>query len=226
MFDLIQVDLKGSRLPQVNSSLMDCPTPTMLIIEDANLGNVANLSLGRGNTRFLYFFNCGLRQISRTTFKGYRRLEKLQLNRNKIHIDPETFTDQPRLTFISLDRNKMRDLDPTVLAPLKKLTRLSLMKNEITELAENMFSKLTQLEQLYLQFNLLKYITKKPFGKLWKLIRLNLSLNIIDFIEEGSFEDLRSLRYCIEYPLPACSSSSDSSHCVSIMSVYSLVTWI
>lgn len=194
-FNLIQVDLKGSRLPQTNSSLLDCPTPAVVIIMDANFGNVAQLSLGRGNTSRLYLLNCGLKQISRTTFEGYPRLKTLQLNQNKVIVQQDSFKDLTHLTFLSFDRGKIREIDPNWFVPLKKLTRLSLLKNEITELAPKVFSALTGLEQLYLQFNLLKYITRKPFSKLRRLSKLNLSLNIIDFIEEGTFEDLTQLKY-------------------------------
>lgn len=193
-FTLIQVDLKGSRLPQINSSLLDCATPPVVVIADANLGNVARLSLGRGNTSRLYLINCGLKQISRTTF-DYQGLKTLQLNQNKVVIQQDTFKGLTQLTFLSFDKSKIRDINPNWFIPLKNLTRLSLMKNEITELTRNVFSALTRLEQLYLQFNLLKYITKKPFSKLRRLTKLNLSLNIIDFIEEGSFQDLKKLKY-------------------------------
>ncbi|TKS89932.1 Toll-like receptor 13 [Collichthys lucidus] len=189
----IEVDLKGSKLPQTNSSLLNCATPRMVIIMDANFGNVAQLSLG-GNTSKLYLNNCGLKQISHTTF-DYHGLVTLQMNGNKLIIQQDTFKNLNNLSFLGLDKNRLRDIDPNWFIPLKKLTRMSLMKNEITELTPKAFSALTQLEELYLQFNLLKYITKKPFSRLRKLRKLNLSLNIIDFIEEGTFEDLKSLRY-------------------------------
>uniref|UniRef100_A0A3Q1FJT6 Toll-like receptor 13 n=1 Tax=Acanthochromis polyacanthus TaxID=80966 RepID=A0A3Q1FJT6_9TELE len=191
----IEVDLQGSKLPQHDSSLLDCNLPQVIAILDANFGNVAQLSLGKGNTSRLDLINCGLRQISNATFEGFRRLETLQLNQNNIILQQDTFKGLTHLTFLSFDRNKIHELDPDWFIPLKRLTRLSLLKNQITELTPNVFSALTQLEQLYLQFNLLKYITKKPFRKLRKLMKLNLSLNIIDFIEEGSFQDLTNLRY-------------------------------
>ncbi|XP_070783197.1 toll-like receptor 13 [Enoplosus armatus] len=191
----VEVDLKGSRLPQTTSSLLDCDTPSTVVIVDANLGNVAQLSLGRGNTSRLNFINCGLTQISCTTFDGYQGLKALQLNQNNVVIQRDTFKALTHLTFLSFDRSKIHDIDPDWFVPLKKLTHLSLLKNEITGLAPKVFSGLTRLEQLYLQFNLLKYITKKPFSKLRRLTKLNLSLNIIDFIEEGSFQDLTKLKY-------------------------------
>lgn len=191
----MQVDLKGSKLPQRNSSLLDCDIPKVVFIMHANLGNVAQLKLGKGNTSRLYLINCGLKEISRTTFDGYGGLKTLQLNQNKVVVKQDSFQGLTSLTFLSFDRCKIRDIDPNWFIHLKRLTRLSLMKNEITELTPKVFSALTRLEQLYLQFNLLKYITKKPFSKLRRLIKLNLSLNIIDFIEEGTFQDLKMLRY-------------------------------
>nr|QOS44506.1 toll-like receptor 13 [Argyrosomus japonicus] len=190
----IEVDLKGSKLPQTNTSLLNCATPPMVIIMDANLGNVAHLSLGRGNTSKLYLNNCGLKQISHTTF-DYHGLVTLQMNENKVIIQQDTFKNLNNLSFLGLDKNKLHNIDPNWFIPLKKLTRMTLIKNEITELTPKAFSALTQLEELYLQFNLLKYITKKPFSRLRRLRKLNLSLNIIDFIEEGTFEDLKSLSY-------------------------------
>ncbi|XP_020493189.2 toll-like receptor 13 [Labrus bergylta] len=191
----VEVDLKGSRLPQNNSSLLDCPSPPMFIMMDANFGNVDQLSLGRGNTSKLYLINLGLRQISRTTFDGYKGLKTLQVNQNKLIIEPDTFNGLTHLTFLSFDKSKLHEIDPNWFVPLINLTRLSLLKNEITELPPKGFSALIHLEQLYLQFNLLKYITRKPFSKLRRLKKLNLSLNIIDFIEEGTFQDLTCLRY-------------------------------
>ncbi|CAJ1080890.1 toll-like receptor 13 [Xyrichtys novacula] len=190
-----EIDLKGSKLPQTNSSLLDCPTPPLLIIRDANLGNVAQMPLGKANTKKLYLDNLGMTRISKTTFSGYKRVKTLQMNRNKVAIEKDTFESLTHLTFLSFDQNKIRDIDPDWFIPLKNLNCLSLTKNEITELPPRAFSTLIQLEQLYLQFNLLKYITRKPFSKLRRLTKLNLSLNIIDFIEEGTFQDLTSLRY-------------------------------
>ncbi|XP_074519569.1 uncharacterized protein LOC141785272 [Halichoeres trimaculatus] len=190
-----EIDLKGSRFPQGNRSLLECSTPPMLILKDANLGNVAQLPLGKGNTSKLYLDNLGLKQISNATFSGYKGLKTLQMNRNRVVIEKDTFKDLTQLTFLSFDKNKIRDLDPEWFVNLRNLKRLSLLKNEITELPPKVFSALLELEELYLQFNLLKYITKKPFSRLRKLQKLNLSLNIIDFIEEGTFEDLTSLRY-------------------------------
>nr|QFE31824.1 toll-like receptor 21-2 [Sillago sinica] len=193
--DRLEVDLQGSKLPETNTSLLDCTTPPMVVLMDADFGNVAQLSLGRGNTTRLDLINCGLKQISQTTFNGYPRLKTLQVNQNRVTIRPDTFRGLTSLTFLSFDKNKIRDIDPRWFTPLKRLTRLSLVKNDITELVPNVFSDLTDLEQLYLQFNLLKYITKKPFRNLRRLKKLNLSLNIIDFIEEGTFQDLTSLYY-------------------------------
>ncbi|KAM3591312.1 uncharacterized protein V6R79_000087 [Siganus canaliculatus] len=190
-----EVDLKGSRLPETNSTLLDCSTPAVVVIMDANLENVGQLSTVSGKTKRLYLINCGLKEISQSTFFGFHTLETLQLNQNKMVIQQDAFKNLRHLGFLSFDRSKVRDIDPVWFHPLKKMTRLSLVKNEITELAPLAFSALTELEQLYLQFNLLKYITRKPFSNLRKLKKLNLSLNIIDFVEEGTFEDLDRLSY-------------------------------
>lgn len=171
------MDLKGSRLPGANDSLLDCEAPPTVVIEDADLG-----STGR-----LHLINCGLKRISRTTFEGYRGPKTLQLNQNPLDIQRDAFQGLTRLEFLSFDRSRIRDVDPDWFAPLTSLTRSSLPKNEITELVPKVFGALTHLEQLYLQFNLLKYISKQPFGKLRKLTKLDLSLNIIDFIEVGTF---------------------------------------
>ncbi|MED6231463.1 hypothetical protein ATANTOWER_016487 [Ataeniobius toweri] len=114
---------------------------------------------------------------------------------NVSKVESDTFRGLTELTFLSLDRNRIRNIDLRWFVPLKSLHRLSLMKNEITELEPNVFHALTQLEQLYLQFNLLKSLKKKTFGNLYRLKKLNLSLNLICFIEEGTFQDLKNLRY-------------------------------
>ncbi|KAL6095162.1 uncharacterized protein ACO6RY_16420 [Pungitius sinensis] len=191
----VEVDLKGSRMPRDNYTLLGCDTPPMVIIEDADLGDVSTLSLGRGNTSRLYLNNCGLKQVSPTAFAGYRGLTTLQLNKNKLHLHSDAFQGLSRLTFLSFDSSQISDIDPDWFVPLRGLTRLSLVKNEITELPPKVFSGLSRLEQLYMQFNLLKYITRKPFSGLRRLIKLNLSLNIIDFIEAGTFSDLTRLVY-------------------------------
>lgn len=196
-FCLIQVDLKGSRLPQSNSSLLDCATPLEIVIMDANLGNDSQLLLRKSKTKSLYLINCGLKQISHSTFYGFKGLKTLQLNENKIIIKQDTFKGLTHLKFLSFDKCKMRDIDPDWFIPLKNLNSLSFSKNEITELTTNVFSALSYLEELYLHFNLLKAITMNPFSKLWRLTKLNLSLNIIYYIEEGSFQDLHSLRYSV-----------------------------
>ncbi|XP_063748664.1 toll-like receptor 13 isoform X2 [Eleginops maclovinus] len=192
--DRVEVNLKNSRLPETNSSLLDCDTPRMVILNFAKLENVAQLSFGRGNTSQLYLNKCGLKQISRTTFEGYPGLKKLQLNGNSLDIQQDTFQGLTQLTLLSMDSSKVHDINPNWFVPLKKLTRLSLINNEITWLTFNVFSKLTNLEALYLQFNLLKYITNKPFSRLRRLLKLNLSMNSIIFIKDHTFEDLINLR--------------------------------
>ncbi|MEQ2243488.1 hypothetical protein ILYODFUR_007492 [Ilyodon furcidens] len=191
----VEVDLKGSKLPASNTSLLDCPTPPTLIINEAKLGNVARLSSEMSSTSKLYLINCGLKQISNSTFEVFTALKTLYLNKNSVDIKSDTFRGLTELTFLSLDRNRIRNIDLRWFVPLKSLHRLSLMKNEITELEPNVFHALTQLEQLYLQFNLLKSLKKKTFSNLYRLKKLNLSLNLICFIEEGTFQDLKNLRY-------------------------------
>ncbi|XP_041672319.1 toll-like receptor 13 [Cheilinus undulatus] len=191
----VDVDLKGSKLAQANSSLLDCSTPFLLLMKDAKFGNVAQLASGSRKTNELYLINVGLKQISRTTFTGYEGLKTLQMSQNEVIIEQDTFKDLTQLVFLSLDCSRLRDIDPNWFAPLKKLKQLSLLKNESTALPPMGFSALIHLEQLYLQFNLLKYITKKPFRMMQRLKILNLSWNIIYFIEEGTFQDLKSLGY-------------------------------
>ncbi|XP_035987945.1 toll-like receptor 13 [Fundulus heteroclitus] len=191
----VQVDLKGSKLPQSNVSLLDCPTPTTLIFMEAKLGNVARLSSGRRSTSKLCLTNCGLKQISNSTFEGFAALKTLCLDKNAVVIEPDAFRGMTTLRSLNLDRNRIRDIDPRWFLPLKTLTQLSLMKNEITELEPSVFHALTQLEQLYLQFNLLKSLKNRTFSNLFKLQRLSLSLNIICFIEPGTFQDLKNLRF-------------------------------
>ncbi|KAK2884877.1 toll-like receptor 13 isoform X1 [Channa argus] len=191
----LKVDLKGSRSPQSNSSLLDCVTPLWLTIMDANLGNLAQLPLGKGRKHRLYLINCGLKEVSRTTFDSFKGLRTLQLNANRVIIQKDTFNGMTNLTFLSFDKCNIRDVDPNWFVSLKNLTRLSVTKNEITELEPYVFSALNKLEELYLHFNLLKFISSEAFRKLWKLKRLNLSLNIIHYIAEGAFQDLKNLSY-------------------------------
>ncbi|KAM4624501.1 uncharacterized protein ACJ7VT_005351 [Polymixia lowei] len=191
----VEVDLRGSRLPPRNASLLDCALPKMVIIENAFLGDVDGLQLGGRNACKLLLNKCGLKKISRTTFDGYKGLKSLQLNTNNLVIHPDTFRDLSNLKLLSFDNSNVRDIDLNWFTPLKKLFYLSIPKNEITELLPNTFSALSNLKQLYLQFNVLKRIQRKSFSNLRKLWKLDLSLNTIHYIEDGSFQDLTRLRY-------------------------------
>ena len=163
--DRVDVDLRGSKLPSNYSAFLDCPTPTMVVLENGNLGDVgqSQLTKNRSKTKILFLNNCGLTDISQTTFKGFEDLQTLQMNRNRLKIHSGTFTELTALTFLSFDRSRVQELHPEWFVPLRNLTRLSILKNLITELAPNTFSSLLSLTELYMQFNLLKYITKRPF---------------------------------------------------------------
>ncbi|XP_041737851.1 toll-like receptor 13 [Coregonus clupeaformis] len=193
----LEINLGRSKLPPNVSVLLECSTPNMVVLEKANLGDLGETQLvqdGR-KTKRLYLVDCGLKDISHTTFRSLGGLETLQLNDNKLNIQMDTFTGLRNLTFLSLDRSKIRELNPRWFLPLRNLRCLSVIGNEIIEFIPNTFSDLQNLEELYMRYNVIRYITNQPFSKLSRLVKLDLSLNIIKYIEEGSFRDLENLDY-------------------------------
>lgn len=80
----VEINLGRSKLPPNVSVLLEFSTPNMVVFEKVNLGDLGESQLVKDGSKIkiLYLVDCGLKEISHTTFQSLEGLETLQLNDN------------------------------------------------------------------------------------------------------------------------------------------------
>lgn len=130
-----------------------------------------------------YKMNTNLKELHSGDFANAKNLKKLNLNLNQLtKIKNDVFSSPARLT------QSVEDAE----YPLHKLSLLTLERNKIAEIEPNSFYGLNELVWLSLHINRLTTIGQKTFAGLPKLQGIDLTLNEIETIEDGAF-DLPSL---------------------------------
>lgn len=113
---------------------------------------------------------CGFAEIESQHFAGLPGLEKLTLNENRIkQIDEDAFKSNENLKLVDLTKNQL------------KTVKFSL------------FVGLTKLDALYLSMNPIELPKKKPFMKSNSLKHLKLNNCTLSIVYSETFADLRNL---------------------------------
>jgi Leucine-rich repeat (LRR) protein len=143
-----------------------------------------------------------LESLSRNVFRGIRKLEVLDLSKNRLgDLNEETFSPiQVSLVQLKLNRNSLSRMNAqklsVVLSNLHALKTLELRHNELTELPD--LSNNNALEEISLAHNQIESIYDEASGK--QLLPrntsdLNLESNRLKHLHENTFAGLKNLKY-------------------------------
>ncbi|KAI4807579.1 hypothetical protein KUCAC02_027381 [Chaenocephalus aceratus] len=176
--DRVEVDLKRSRLPETNSSLMDCDTPRLRTLQ----------------------LNRNAPDIQRDTFLGLNHLTSLGVDRCSVRdVDPNWFVPLKKLTRLSLIKNDISWLRKNVFSKLNKLEELYLQFNMLKYIINKPFSKLRRLIKLNLSSNIIIFIKSHTFEDLINLRSLSLNGNRIKMLSTDILSGLTNLRKMVLY---------------------------
>lgn len=128
-----------------------------------------------------------LKYIEIGFFLRFLQLESLELDRNNLLLDDDTFRGLDKLKFLSLSDNKLTNISRG-LFDLISLEKLELWKNELTRIEQSTFERLTNLTTLELSYNKLNFIHDEAFRNLRKLANVSLKSNEITNISRKLFE--------------------------------------
>lgn len=164
--------------------------------------------------------NSGIVQVDYDTFHSLKRLEMLDLSKNKLDaVARETFHPLSELKLLNLSQNMLYDLPETifeglhgleelslsynefhvipfqVFAPLKRLRLLDLSYNAIALIPDDFFLQNKNLVSLLMQGNNLASLSPKSFAGLSNLKMLDLSNNTLHNLPRNLFRGLKNLQY-------------------------------
>ena len=141
-------------------------------------------------------YNCALKTIQKTSFKGLKKLKHLNLASNEIEwIDGDSFKDLTKLGFLNLSGNKIKTVNPNWFQSFDNLWKFSIGDNHIEFLDEEIFDDLRNVRDISLENNILSTIPEDLFKNNLKLQRICFNLNNIETISSTMFDHLKNLTY-------------------------------
>lgn len=109
-------------------------------------------------------------------------------------INPSIFTSYPNLSFLSLSRNGIKQLELKSFANSGKLNKLFIDANFLTRIANATFRSCTSLKNLQIWQNQIKIVEINAFQGLTNLLSLSLAMNKIEFLHPKLFQSLPNLQ--------------------------------
>ncbi|KAL4224692.1 hypothetical protein ACF0H5_015387 [Mactra antiquata] len=143
--------------------------------------------------------NNAIKDIEEAALHPLSTLQELDLSYNKLKaVKSKTFSGLMELKTVNLDHNLISDVenDAFIVAPLNQLSKvtwLSLQYNRIKDLNAYSLYGLPHLKFLNLGHNRLKNVNKKSFYTLISLQNLMLNDNKLSKLEDGLFTNLKPL---------------------------------
>uniref|UniRef100_A0AAJ7UHY5 Relaxin receptor 1-like n=1 Tax=Petromyzon marinus TaxID=7757 RepID=A0AAJ7UHY5_PETMA len=137
-----------------------------------------------------------LAHVTQATFTGLPSLVFLYLLNNSLTELPRLSLckEMPRLNWLDLESNRIKDVRNSTFMGCEQLTVLILRDNRIQALAERTFNPLLNLGDLDLSRNLIERLPRRIFNDLRNLQQLNISFNPLRRIHVEQFAKLKQLR--------------------------------
>lgn len=143
------------------------------------------------NVKYMNLINASISKIDPNAFKGLKRLEELDLSKNRIfRFRPESFSETPKLKLIDLSYNPVR-LGPTTFLFSKSLEDLILSSCGLSSIPPGSFRGLPNLKTLDLYDNQIKSFTVRSFPR--NLRDLFLTKNNLTNIPTKALSSLKKL---------------------------------
>lgn len=123
------------------------------------------------------------------------KLKKLDLKQSALQsLGPELFKNMPNLQSITLQKNKITDLQSSTFYELKMLSNLNLNDNRLTKLPPDLFKNSANLEHLVLSENSLNVLSKEQFYYNTNLTTLGLTYADITELPADIFRANKKLK--------------------------------
>jgi Leucine-rich repeat (LRR) protein len=153
-----------------------------------------NLSKSFPNLIGAEVWNCSVRFVSLSHFRGLQSLNLLDLSFNNIEkIDNGAFDDNTKLKKLVLSYNKIKHLSESLLNSLHNLEMLHLSHNKIQFIDSRTFENLKNIEAILLNHNQLESIEKNMLINNKKLDWIWLDHNKINLMDYRMFDGLKAL---------------------------------
>ncbi|KAL4608449.1 reticulon-4 receptor-like 1 [Arapaima gigas] len=143
----------------------------------------------------LWLYSNDISYIDPSAFRGFARLEELDLgdNRNLRSLAADTFHGLGRLHALHLYHCGLTALPSGIFQGLRNLQYLYLQDNYLDFLEDDLFVDLLNLSHLFLHGNRLWSLHQNTFRGLGALDRLLLHCNRLQWVDRLAFHDLRRL---------------------------------
>ncbi|XP_014203655.1 protein artichoke [Copidosoma floridanum] len=174
------VELSHNHIHYIGGVFAGLPELRELYLTENNVLELpAEAFAGSANLSVAYLQQNAIRRIDARGLAGLRELEQLHLTLNYIERLPAEVFEHccARLSSLSLDGNRIRDLEPGTFARLGRLRELRLQDNRLAEVSRGVFAPLPGLQELHLQDNSIKDIESGAFSTLGSLQHVNLQGN-------------------------------------------------
>lgn len=137
-----------------------------------------------------------LTDISRKNFEGLVKLERLNLNMNKLkRIGNDTFYEAESLKRLYIGSNELDELHGDAFSNLQKLERLNLNQNKLTYLPVGLFRSNSKLEKIEISHNRLNFIASIVFDHVSKSrLEVNFRNNVCIDFELKQSEEFEALK--------------------------------
>ncbi|XP_066917998.1 prolargin-like [Clytia hemisphaerica] len=146
-------------------------------------------------TEKLYLGGNKITHVNMEEFSHLTKLTYLSLNFNKLTKLPDRIGHfLPRLRILHLTANQIKTISSENLRNYDNLRVLNLDQNSIKVIGENTFDKMSNLQELLLGQNQISDINQNTFNGLRNLIKLQLSDNKIKTIHEDVFQSTLQLQ--------------------------------
>ncbi|KAL3841554.1 hypothetical protein ACJMK2_019678 [Sinanodonta woodiana] len=196
-----ELDLSVNKISFVdNKTFLSTPKLRRLDMSDNEITDIEEAALrSLKDLQELDMSHNKLKTIRRNTFSGLVELRELNLEHNKItEIEDDAFSvaslnQLSKLTWLSLQYNKILQLSKYSLYSLPHLKLLNIGHNRLKSFHERTFYTLSSLRNLILNGNRLRQLPDGLFRNLKQVISLNLKGNSLEVITNDTLSGLKSL---------------------------------
>lgn len=135
-----------------------------------------------------------LKMLPENLFEDLNNLTWLTIRSNTVKLPKGIFQNSPKLDYLELTHNNLKDLDSGIFDNLPNLKHLSLWSNNLTNLTKNAFIGATSIMDLDLSANGIEFLPSDVFYHLKNLTEINLNANHFQKLPKNLFSENKQLR--------------------------------
>jgi len=194
--DLKEIRLSDNRISKIEvRSFLNVPMLTHFYIKQNELTEIDPAFLQ--SFKWLNVVDLSGNHLQKIpSLKNMAELKTVYLNGNSIsQIDALTFSNDPKLSMIALQSNKIGLISHDSFHSLDSMSSLSLGENSLKSIESGIFDGMPNLQILGLHNNSIAELTSSSFSSLFELNSLDLSNNQLQKISAGTFTAQKKLNW-------------------------------